>query len=502
MKPRVTLRQALDDPQLLGGTLVGDTWLPWRVLLIAAMGEALTDDERVLFQQLTQRDHEPDQMVEEFAGVIGRRGGKTFAISVVAAYIGGLCEHPALVPGETGVVLVIAPDSSQAKICLDFCEAHFRGSPILSQLIKQRISDALILSNGIEICVRAASFRRLRGPTYIVVIVDEVAFLMTDDTSANPDTEIIGAVRPGLATTGGPLIMISSPYARRGELWTAYDRHFGAKGDPRVLVAQASSRTMNPSLSESVVARAYERDPAAAAAEYGAQFRTDIESYVSLEAVRAVVATNVYERPRQHRVSYSAFIDPSGGGSDAMTLACGHYDANREVAVLDCIRCAEPPFSPEVICGEFALVLQSYGLTSAVGDKFGGAWVKQEFTRVGIFYEATAEPKSLLYGTLLSAINSRRCDLLDNKKLIVQLTALERRTSRTGRGDMVDHPPGLHDDVANVVAGLVAGMIEKGVYNLDAFGDGSDQQNGDGLEGWRRMRTQAYIQSGGLIKLW
>src|SRR5262245_13024493 len=30
MKPKVTLRKALDDPALLGGVLGGDTWHTWR----------------------------------------------------------------------------------------------------------------------------------------------------------------------------------------------------------------------------------------------------------------------------------------------------------------------------------------------------------------------------------------------------------------------------------------------------------------------------------------
>ena len=38
MKPRLHIRQALSDPHLLGRSLEGDSWLPWRVPLIAAMG--------------------------------------------------------------------------------------------------------------------------------------------------------------------------------------------------------------------------------------------------------------------------------------------------------------------------------------------------------------------------------------------------------------------------------------------------------------------------------
>ena len=46
--PRISLRQALNDRQLLGDELTGDSWKSWRVLLLAAMGEPLTADERAL----------------------------------------------------------------------------------------------------------------------------------------------------------------------------------------------------------------------------------------------------------------------------------------------------------------------------------------------------------------------------------------------------------------------------------------------------------------------
>ena len=45
MKPRVTLRQALDDPSLLGAALAGPSWHAWRSLVLAAMGEPLQPDE-------------------------------------------------------------------------------------------------------------------------------------------------------------------------------------------------------------------------------------------------------------------------------------------------------------------------------------------------------------------------------------------------------------------------------------------------------------------------
>jgi hypothetical protein len=55
MIPRVPLREALSDPNLLGTAIAGDSWSSWRTLLIAAMGEPLREDEREVFSQLTRR---------------------------------------------------------------------------------------------------------------------------------------------------------------------------------------------------------------------------------------------------------------------------------------------------------------------------------------------------------------------------------------------------------------------------------------------------------------
>ena len=367
-------------------------------------------------------------------------------MATLATYIGGLCHHD-LAAGERGLLLCIAPDQRQAAITLDYCAAAFEASPVLAQLIANRTSDALILTNGVSVEVRAASFRRLRGPTYIAVIADEAAFWYSDEFSANADSEILNAVRPGLATTGGPLIIASSPYARRGVLWDIHRRHYGPDGDPLILVAQGASRDFNPSLKQAVVDRAMERDPASAAAEYMAQFRTDIEFFVNREAVEACVALDIRERAPQSGLRYSGFVDPSGGSQDSFTLAVAHRDSDA-AAVLDAVREVRPPFSPESVVAEFAATLRSYRVTKVSGDRYAGEWPREQFRKFGITYEVAAKPKSDLFRDLLPMLNSRKVELLDHPKLIAQLSGLERRTARSGR-DCIDHAPGAHDDVAN-----------------------------------------------------
>jgi hypothetical protein len=499
MTPSISLRAALADPQLLGNTLSGDSWRPWRTLLIAAMGEPLDDAERTLFKQFTGgREREPGQRVEEFVGVIGRRGGKSRAISTLATYIAGLCRHPSLVRGERGVLLIIAADQKQADICLDYVEATFRASPILAQLIEGRRDRQLRLTNGVSIEVRASDYRTLRGPTYVAVIADEVAFWFNGEASANPDDEILNAVRPGLATTGGPLIMISSPYARRGELWDTYRRHFGANGDPSILVAQGASRDFNPTLSQSVVDRAVERDPAAAGVEYLAQFRTDIESFVNADAVlNNCVIRGLYERPPVHGVQFAAFVDPSGGSADSMTLAVGCFDHARSLVLVSCLREVVPPFNPSSAVEEFVRVLGSYGLDHLVGDRYAGQWPVEAFAKFNVRYEQSARPKSDLYLDLLPLLNSGRIHLLDNAKCVNQICSLERRTARGGR-DSIDHPPGGHDDLANSVAGLASVLTQTPSINYQAWTDDTEHDP-HGVESWRRFQRNVFYESLGQV---
>jgi hypothetical protein len=165
-----------------------------------------------------------------------------------------------LASGEIPVVLCLSPSQEQSGIILSYVKGILQDSRVLAQLIMRETAETIELSNRVMIIVRAASFRRLRGQTCVGVVFDEVAFFQSDE-SANPDVEILGAVKPSLATTGGPLIAISSPHRRKGVLWEAFKAHFGAKGDPRILVAKGTSRELNPCLTEEFVNRKLEKDP-------------------------------------------------------------------------------------------------------------------------------------------------------------------------------------------------------------------------------------------------
>jgi hypothetical protein len=210
---------------------------------------------------------------------------------------------------------------------------------------------------------------------------------------------------------------------------------------------------MNPTVPQEFIDAEYEEDSASAAAEYGAEFRSYIESFVPIEVVRACIEPGTRERPPSRALRYVGFVDPSGGSSDSMTLAIAHREG--DTRILDALREVKPPFSPEATVAEFAELLKRYRISSVEGDRFGGEFCREPFRRYGIAYQVAAKAKSDLYRDLLPALNSRAVDLLDNDRLVNQLIGLERRTARGGR-DSIDHGPGGHDDLANVAAGALA----------------------------------------------
>lgn len=448
----MTILDAVEDPQLFAPWFARGDWSAWTAFLAALFALPMTPAQLTTYRACTGRKSPSAEPFTEAALVVGRRGGKSFILGVLAVFAACFRDfRPFLQPGERATVVVVAADRRQARTILRYVVALLEGVPMLRALIERQTADAIDLKRQVSIEVMTASFRTIRGYTVPVALTDEIAFFPTDD-SANPDAEVLAALRPAMATIpGAMLLMASSPYARRGELWRTYKANYG-RDDAPVLVWKAATRTMNPSVPQRVIDDATERDPASAAAEFGAEFRSDVEMLLSREAVEGCVDVGVLERPPVKGVTYWGFVDPSGGSSDSMTLAICHRED--ETAVIDAVREIRPPFSPESAVREFAALLKTYSLRSVTGDRYGGEWPRERFRSCGVEYRLAPATKSELYGELVAVVNSGRVSLLDQPRLQAQLIGLERRTSRGGR-ESIDHAPGAHDDLANAVAGCV-----------------------------------------------
>lgn len=458
----ITIRDLMNDDQLFGQHFGGDTWNAWRALLSGFYGLELTEQEAHLFKRLTRREKLPTKEHDEIWIIAGRRGGKTNIAALLAVFEAVFNDHKSkLALGERATVMILAADRKQARSAFRYVQGLLNENPMFKSLIVREDKETIELSNRCNIEVITASFRSVRGYSVPLIIADEIAFWRSEE-SANPDFEILNALRPAMATLNGKLIAISSPYSKKGALYDAYRRYFG-KDDPEILVAQAETLALNPKLDRKFIEKAVRHDPQSARAEYFAQFRNDIESFVSREIVEACVFPNRHELPYLSEYKYFGFVDPSGGSADAMTLAIAHREENK--TVLDAIREVKPPFSPEAVVVEFANLLKEYRINEVFGDRYAGEWPRERFREHGISYEIAPKPRSDLYRDLLPKLNSHQVELLDNQTLITQLCSLERRTARSGR-DSIDHGVGLHDDVANSVAGVCAVTIKKRIRDF------------------------------------
>jgi hypothetical protein len=101
-----------------------------------------------------------------------------------------------------------------------------------------------------------------------------------------------------------------------------------------------------------------------------------------------------------------------------------------------------------------------YRIGHVTGDRYAGEWPREQFRKRGVEYKLSEKTASELYREFLPAINSGTVELLDDPRLLNQLCALERRTSRVGK-DTISHPPGGHDDLANAVAGALTAQKKR-----------------------------------------
>src|SRR5262249_4932222 len=183
--------------------------------------------------------------------------GKSQIAGTLAAY------EAALAGRERGVyALLVAQDlRASQRTLFGYATEPFREVQVLMRMVDGETADSVVLRNGVTLACypcRPASVRGLRAR---VAIVDELAFFTATDGRLL-DVEMLRALRPCLATTGGKLIVLSSPYGQTGALWDLHRKHYG-RDDSSTLVWQASAPEMNPTLPTDYLERMRDDDPEA-----------------------------------------------------------------------------------------------------------------------------------------------------------------------------------------------------------------------------------------------
>jgi hypothetical protein len=352
--------------------------------------------------------------------------------------------------------------------------AIIKNTPLLASLIENETAQAFTLKRQVSIEIVAANAKWVRGLTAIGIALDETAFLPSNEDSAQSDVSILEALRPSTATTGAPIIITSSPATTTGIVHEIWAKHYGPTGDPGVLVVQSDSRGLNPTLRQSVIDRAFETDARVAQREFGGEFVESLSSYISREVLERLVERGVTERKPLPGVAYHCFVDASSGtGTDSFAAAIGHVAAegDRRVIVLDCVMAEKPPFDPLAITAALCGRLRTWGIREVLGDNYAGGFVQSAFAKHGVSYLQCPLNASELYIAALPSFTSASVALLDNPRIISELTSLRRKLGQAGK-ETVMHMRGAHDDLGNAIVGLIHKLTPRAAVAFDFGGWG------------------------------
>jgi len=451
---QISFARYATDPKLAGNVLGRPSYTPMRAVIKAALAERLTADERAAAEHLVGGRALPGQQVGELVIVAGRGSGKTQAAAALAVYL-GTCRAWKCDPGQVPVVLLLAADREQAAVAFRFVLGTLQAAPLLRNEIVRETAARVVLRSRVELQVATSDFRAVRGRSLVAVVADELAFWPVTPESDSPDTEVLTAVRPGLARfDGSMLVAISTVYAQRGALYE-FDRRYFGQNDARVFVARGTTRDFNATFPQSVIDDALARDPAAAGAEYLSVYRTDVASFLDAKLIDSCTRSEPRELQRRLATAtgtplrYVAGIDLSGGRNDAAACAIAHAEGER--VVVDACRRWPSPHDPAAVAAQVRDFLKLYGLASASGDHYAAEISRSLYAGLGVQLMAAELVRSEIYLRLLPLLTTGRAELPPEPMLRVELLGLERRTARSGR-DSVDHSPHAHDDLANAVA--------------------------------------------------
>ena len=215
----------MDDVNVFGARFCSPTWSAWCSFLAALFGLPMTPEQLAALPAHTGRTTAAERAVVMRPGSsAAARGGKSFILALVAVFLACFRDwRPFLGPGEVAhrhdhcprsaasaghQALHHRPVACDADVAASDRErdpGHYRAARWCGDRNPHRTVSA-----------RRAATR------IIAALFDELAYWPSDEHSSEPDVEIINAIRPGMATIPGAMLLCaSSPHARKGALWSA-----------------------------------------------------------------------------------------------------------------------------------------------------------------------------------------------------------------------------------------------------------------------------------------
>jgi len=213
-----------------------------------------------------------------------RQSGKTLSLAAYAIWFA--------VSHASTTTLIVAPSQRQSMILNDVLQGLIDGAPkrIRAAFLRRRLRTMTYLRNGSKIVALPNSENLLRGYTAHLIVLDEAAFFQNDEAIFQH------VLTPMLATTGGRMIVSSTP-------WGKNTQFYRINGDPTWEIHHASWRDARdaglyrPEFLEEVE-RTRETLPLTYLMEYEAEFAEEADTWLTQD---------VLAKACSHEIEYEGF---------------------------------------------------------------------------------------------------------------------------------------------------------------------------------------------------
>jgi hypothetical protein len=523
----------------------------------------------------------------ELVLVLGRRSGKSALSAVFAAYElykllrrGCPQNYYGMMPGSEIRVLCIANDKEQASIVFDDMRGHieevdyFKSSlaNMTQTFMRFRTDNDRKKFGETGKSTVAASFKSsiakgLRGRGVICCILDEIAFFVDDGKSSAE--RVYKAIMPSLGQfsprdkknrlkpigpTEGRMILISSPDAKEGFFYRMCQLAMSkSKGSTDMLMIQAPTWEVNPTLDRSYYEKEYFKDPKSFMTEHGAEFSDRVRGWIE-DARDLNDCVDPGLRPKERgvpREPHFAGIDV-GLVNDGTSITLSRiHDGKIEIAYHEIWYAKVPwkeanphlqhPLVPYAmtlqdqqrldmseIAKWFKALSQRFYILKGIFDQWSGIVFEQELHKNGLRQFETrnffASDSSLAYQTLKMFMYSRQLSLYDwpipetmdgvaagrRSPLIQEL--LELQATSGGKNITVVEAPkvsGKHDDMSDSLARsvlLASEYISDNPGILERKGNVFESVGGSGqptisYNQYHRMRGRSHGGIGGVSSI-
>lgn len=486
---RIPFELAIADDLLLG-LRWKEFSQPQQVVLKAFYGLALTAAEQHIWSAL-QGNYTTDALgylldvtaevpyvpreYQELWAQLGRRAGKTGELgSFIFAYECCLGGHTAYVRDGTPIVaLLISQTKEISATNLLHVKTMITSSPLLKGELEAVVGDRLRLKNGITIMAGAPDIANQRGIAVPVLGLDEVAFWYSDADSANPDYEVVRALRPAQAQfPHRKRFALSTPWTREGIIYDATqagtagvrakDEKTKRKYANALVVTATTAMMLNPRISRQVLEEEKANDPEAFDREFLVMVSDVAAGFLSGAVIEDCVRHGMAEQEPKPEATYIAVMDPAFRG-DTFGAMVGHYEPGIGV-VIDAIRRFVPGkgrrVDPGHVFQELLPLWANYSVETVYSDQgqFESLQLianERGINLIGTDFTGSSKPKIL--GNLQQLINRRQVILPDPSMshdaavLIQELKQLQRKKLPSGYVQIAA-PPGKHDDLAMSLA--------------------------------------------------